>query len=223
MAVRRVIRLDETFNLLKTTAETVEQLRQSFITRAKFERAEVERRNKPTKTKVIVGGVVGAPESNVKLGQTIVYEFSYMKNIVTDIWNTLHMNSPVHDGPDSSGQMPDSVRYIDNHLIIAGGEVYNKPDGLPDDVTEVTFINLVPYARKIEFHGWGKKGTAGFHVPYHTYEITANQMRKYGNFVNIKFTYTYMSGFEVGKYSRSKSISRQSSSARYPSIVISLR
>ena len=87
-----------------------------------------------------------------------------------------------------------SGRYIRGHrLFIDGGEFIGKD--IPVGAEEYTFINTVPYARKIEI-GKTKSGRAFvLQVPNRIYERTAKDARRrVGNSVDVKFTYTSLSG-----------------------------
>ncbi len=216
MVVRRVRNLQETI----TVSDIQDDILSAFAERAIMERNRVVKRYKPTRVVKWVGGREGADERSVKLGENIRYHFDYLKSIVIEAHKRLRDNSPIHVGPTVTGTMPDQYRYKDSHVIIADGTPYYDATTLPDDITEVTITNVMPYARKVELRGWGKKGSIRFHAPYHTYEITASELKRYSNIVNIKFTYIDMPGFAAGRQATKR---QRAASIRYPALIISLR
>jgi hypothetical protein len=211
MVVRRIRNLQETI----TVSDIQDDILGAFAERAIMERNRVVKRYKPTRVTKWVGGREGADERSVKLGENIRYHFDYLKSIIIEAHKRLRDNSPVDVGTSA-----DQYRYKDSHVIIADGAPYYDPTTLPDDITEVTITNVMPYARKVELRGWGKKGTIRFHAPYHTYEITASELKRYSNIVNIKFTYVDMPGFAAGKQGTKR---QMAASIRYPALIISLR
>ena len=215
MAIRRIKNVSEPFVLDNIIASTVNDAMQILAAKALEGRQRVQRKYHPSKTTVFVGGREGADERTVKPGETIRYQFDYLKSIVVDAYKRLRMNSPVDIRATA-----DRFRYKDSHIIIADGQVYEDPLVVPDDATEVTMVNLMPYARKVELRGWGKRGSVTFHAPYHVYELTYSEIKKYSNIVNIKFTWIDMPGFAAGKQATRSDRSR---SIRYPALIISLR
>lgn len=211
MAIRRIKNVSETI----TVQDITDDILGAFAQRAIIERDRVVKRYKPTRVQKWVGNREEADERTVKMGESIRYHFDYMKSIVVDAHKRLRQNSPVDTRASA-----DVYRYKDAHIIIADGTVYESPELIPDDTTEVTLVNLMPYARKVELRGWGKRGSVTFHAPYHVYEITASEMKRYANIVNIKFTWIDMPGFAAGKQLTRSDRSR---SIRYPAMIISLR
>ena len=211
MAIRRIRNLSETI----TVQDITDDILGAFAQRAIIERDRVVKRYKPTRVQKWVGNREEADERTVKMGESIRYHFDYMKSIVIDAHKRLRQNSPV-----DTRATADRFRYKDSHIIIADGQVYEDPLVVPDDATEVTMVNLMPYARKVELRGWGKRGSVTFHAPYHVYELTYSELKKYSNIVNIKFTWIDMPGFAAGKQATRSDRSR---SIRYPALIISLR
>ena len=211
MAIRRIRNLSETI----TVQDITDDILGAFAQRAIIERDRVVKRYKPTRVQKWVGNREEADERTVKMGESIRYHFDYMKSIVIDAHKRLRQNSPV-----DTRATADRFRYKDSHIIIADGQVYEDPLVVPDDATEVTMVNLMPYARKVELRGWGKRGSVTFHAPYHVYELTYSEIKKYSNIVNIKFTWIDMPGFAAGKQATRSDRSR---SIRYPALIISLR
>lgn len=219
--VRRIRNVTETFDLTEFSATTIDEAMKLFAGHAVMSKNHAVQKYKPSKVTTFVGEQEGRSEFTVKPGETIRYELDYLKSIVAEAHRLLRLNSPVQTGPDSWGQPPDDYKYIDQHYIFDGKRYVDDPEEIDDDATEVVLVNVAPYARKVEIHGW--KGTQRFTAPYHTYEMTVQQMKKYANVVTIKYTFWHVSGFEVGRDAAHRLRSRREASARYPAMIISLR
>jgi hypothetical protein len=215
MAIRRIKKTSANPTFDAAAANLAGDILGAFADFAIAEKNKVMSRpvKRPSKVTTFVGGQRDRDEYSVKPGENIVYEFDYLKNIIIDAMKRLKNNSPVDRSADR-----DKYVYRNSHIILVNGKVYNNAEELPDEgVTEVIITNLMPYARKVEMRGWGK---LKFHVPYHTYEFTATELKRYSNFVNIKFTFIDMPGFAAGKQGTA---SEQSRSIRYPALIITTR
>jgi hypothetical protein len=223
MVVRKVKTGTQAFNVDLLVSSTIDEAMRIFAAKAIEGRNKVQKKNRPSRTTTYVGAREGADEFSVRPGETIRYHFDYLKTIVVDAHKRLRLNSPVQIGPSSWGTPPDQYRYKDSHIILAGGQAYDDPLMVPDDATEVVITNLMPYARKVEMRGW--RGTTRFHAPYHTYELTATELKRYSNMVNIKFTFIDMPGVStLSKKAIGTATKRQQAAAiRYPALIISLR
>lgn len=140
----------------------------------------------------IVDGRLGAPIETVKTGGMIVALFAVHAAAVDFTWATLAALSPVDQNPKTM----DEVVYRDRHLLLVNGEEQSPPvDVKPDDI--VTFVNLLPYARKIE-HGWSKK-----QAPDGVYEAAAAIVKgRFGNIVDIRFGYGSFLGSTASRDTR---------------------
>jgi hypothetical protein len=223
--IRRARNLRETFTPQALENATIQNALQALADAAMAGKARVVKRYNPSVVKTFVGEQQGRLETSVRLGESIRYEFEYMKSIAMDAWKILRLNSPVHVSPTKGWETkPDNVVYRDSHIILADGIAYDNPAMIPDDVTEVIITNLTPYSRKVEMRGWHKTTSVNFHMPYHTYELSAKELRKYANVVNVKFIFVDMPGFAIGKGSRhGAKRSDQARAIRYPALRITLR
>jgi hypothetical protein len=223
MAIRRIKQISETYTFDNVLIDIVNDLTKAHADFAVSEKNRVMKRpvKRPSKVKVFVGGREGADEHTVKPGEKIEYQFDYLKSIVLDAHKRLRANSPIHRGPTKAwGTMPDRYVYRDSHIVFVDGQMYDDPSLIPDTAGEVIITNLMPYARMVELRGWGKSGGTSFRAPYHTYELTAAELKRYSNFINIKFTFVDMPGFAAGKTATK---SDQSRSIRYPALIITPR
>ncbi len=135
-----------------------------------------------------VDGQEGAQEETVKVGGTIVYEYSRYDLVAEWILTTLREKSPVKSGD-----------YVSSHaLFLNGVEVDTLGSYQPGDV--ITISNYVPYARKIEV-GITHGHKINLSVAPHVYETTAQLARtKYKDLsVKIEFLYTSQSGRTFSK------------------------
>lgn len=142
--------------------------------------------------KVIVDGREGAAIEDVRGGGTVVALFAVHEAVIDFTWETLVGLSPVDTRPDA-----DDIVYRQNHrLLVNGVEAPPPPVTIGvDDV--VTFINVLPYARRIE-KGWSKK-----QAPDGVYEVAASIVRaRFGRIVNVKFGYGSFFGAEATRNNR---------------------
>src|SRR5258708_28294385 len=144
-----------------------------------------------------------------------------MDDIAKFVLQTLRDRSPVGSGKD-----PHPGLYRDSHMLFIDG--HNVPDAKnwqPGQVLE--FANPVPYARKIEL------GTAKISAPGHVYEETAPLIAaRYGNSVNVQFTFMPVRFGDVQAYAQSRdgrAFKRRNQKAlrdwlvRQPAILVSAR
>lgn len=123
----------------------------------------------------------------------IVYNYVHMDEIAQFVLQTLRERSPVGSAGDSHPGL-----YRDSHMLFIDG--HNVPDAKnwqPGQALE--FSNPVPYARKIEL------GTIKVSAPPHVYEETAPLVAaRYGNSVNVQFTFMPVRFGSVQAYSQSR-------------------
>lgn len=126
----------------------------------------------PLAVTVHVDGVKGAPETSVKAGGVIVYDYARMDLVAEFALDTLRQLSPV-----------DSGAYVRSHVLMLNGAVVENLHGWkPGDTISIS--NTEPYTRKIEI---GKKG---FSARGHVYEKAERIVsRRFGNMANVWFVY----------------------------------
>jgi len=140
----------------------------------------------------IVDGRPGAPIDAVKPGGVVVALFAVHAAAIDFTWETLAGLSPVDENPKTI----DNIVYRDRHLLLVNGEEREPPVSVePDDV--VTFVNLLPYARRIE-QGHSKK-----QAPDGVYEVGAAIVKaRFGNIVNVRFGYGSFLGATASRDTR---------------------
>ncbi|MCS0501619.1 hypothetical protein [Ancylobacter mangrovi] len=118
-----------------------------------------------------VDGRQGAPLESVKPDGVIVFEFDLLGDLFEWVGEMLVKHSPVRTG-----------RYSDSHLFFADGVQVDPGAALPS-AEEYVFINVQPYARKIE-RGLSPQAPEG------VYEAVAAMARaRFGNLAHIRFSY----------------------------------
>jgi hypothetical protein len=123
---------------------------------------------------ISVDGREGAPISSVKIpGGVVFVEFELVFEAISWIGEMLRQFSPVKKGV-----------YRDSHVLLADN-VAVDPDAVPPIATEYQFVNLTPYARKIE-RGLSPKAPTGV---YQAVAKLAASSSKFGNVARIKFGY----------------------------------
>jgi len=144
-----------------------------------------------------VDGRRGAALDSVKIENgLIVFQFEVFRELLRWIGEQLVLNSPVLTG-----------RYRDSHVLLADGVEIEVGGKIPLAET-YTFVNVVPYARRIE------RGLSD-QAPDGVYESIAEvARRRFGNFANIRFTYRSL------YLPNSRKAERDS---RYPAITVSAR
>lgn len=138
---------------------------------------------------IFVDGKKGAPLTSVQPAGTIVADFQLVSELLEWIDLQLLLHSPVLTG-----------RYMRGHRLFADGSevrLEGQVAGqLPANVpaaAEYVFINIVPYARKIE------RGLSD-QAPEGVYQVVAVlAQRRFGNLARITFSYrTAIGGGIVG-------------------------
>jgi hypothetical protein len=149
---------------------------------------------------VYVDGREGAPLASVKPDGVIRAEFELVNEALAWINTQLQIHSPVLTG-----------RYAKSHELFADGVDTENPNAAPP-AEEYVFINIQPYARKIES---GRSSQA----PDGVYQAVATlAQRRFGNVAKITFSYrTAISGEIIGGRAGDRS------SQRNPAIIVRLR
>jgi len=126
---------------------------------------------------IFVDGSRGAALERVRPGGVIVAEFQLIDDVLRFIGEELLKHSPSVTG-----------HYKSSHVLFADGGVvdWNLPQvGL---ATEYTFINTVPYARKIE-RGLSPQAKTG------VYQVVASMAKqKFGRIGKIEFNFRTLGG-----------------------------
>lgn len=158
---------------------------------------------------VTVDGKLGAALESVKLNRgTIVVEWEIFTDVLTWIADELRRQSPRISG-----------EYIRGHRLLADG-VEIPVSTAPKPAEVYTFLNIVPYARKIEI-GKTKAGRDFvIQVPNRIYERVATAARsRFGNVADIRFTYR-----EPLRAYRLRGVGKRKSQAlRAPAITVKIK
>lgn len=135
----------------------------------------------PRKT-VSVDGRPGAELSTVKPDGVIVAEFELVTDALAWIGEQLVLHSPVLTG-----------RFQDSHVLFLDGVQFDPAHKLIPPFKEAVFLNIQPYARKIE-RGLSQQAPDG------VYQVVATLARsRFSNSVKVDFSYrTAIGGSIVG-------------------------
>lgn len=127
---------------------------------------------------VTVDGALGAPLTSVKPdGGVIIAEFEIVHDSLLWIMQQLQRHSPILYGV-----------YVNSHELFADGNHVPNPATAPP-AKEYVFLNVRPYARKIE-RGLSPKAPNGVYRG-----VAALASGKYGNSARISFSYRSAVGF----------------------------
>jgi len=118
-----------------------------------------------------VDGRSGAPLESVKPTGTILFEFEIFEDMLEWIGTQLIQHSPVWRGT-----------YANSHMLFADG-VAHEPGAPLVEADEYVFVNVQPYARKIE-RGLSRQAPSGV---YEAVALLAR--RRFSNMASIKFTF----------------------------------
>jgi hypothetical protein len=152
--------------------------------------------------KQFVDGSAGAPLESVNPDHgRIVFQFEIAGDMLRWIGEQLVLNSPVL-----------TSRYRDSHVLLADG-VEVEADGKIPEAQVYTFVNIQPYARKIERGESDQAPDGVFEV------VAALAQRRFGNVARIRFAYRALE-IPVERTRAAKAAERNS---RNPAIVVTLR
>jgi len=149
---------------------------------------------------IFVDGREGAPLTSVKPDGTIRVEYELVLEALAWINTQLQLHSPVLSG-----------RYAKSHELFADGVDTENPNAAPP-AEEYVFLNIQPYARKIE------RGQSS-QAPDGVYQAVATlAQRRFGNVAKISFSYRTAIGSQIigGK-------AGDRSEFRNPAIIVRLR
>lgn len=177
-------------------------------------RDEIVAKDHPSSVRTYVDGREDAPLASVRpAGGVIRFDFSYLENVVRQIFWMLVTASPYRS--KRPGADP-ATHYKDEHLVFVNDiEVDGLPDKLPAGAV-VTIVNLQPYSRKIE-------AGHSLQAPSGVYEATAKlAKREFGKQAEIKFAYREFPGQgPVGPKTRQGGTATHRHDDRFPAITIS--
>lgn len=165
----------------------------------------------PSKEVTVDGRKGGALESVKVNGGLIVAEWEIFTDVLVWIAKTLKERSPRISG-----------EYVSGHRLFADG-VEIPVTNSPPRAGEFTFLNLVPYARKIEI-GKTKAGrNFVIQVPNRIYERVAQDARaRFGNVADIRFAYREPTGaYQLRRPSRGRR--NASRAVRAPAIIVKIK
>lgn len=181
--VSRVDPLDKDIELLIRQDLSSEAKSEMLATFARETLASAQQTNEEALGRVaphdtFVDGQEGADESAVRPEGTIAYQFHLASEMFAWIDEQLRLHSPVGSGRDKHAGL-----YKRSHIFYADG-VPADPLNLSADIEVGTFVNSVPYARRIE------QGSSP-QQPEGVYEVVAAlAQRRFGNIAKITFTYS---------------------------------
>ena len=124
---------------------------------------------------VTVDGRRGAPLASVKPDGVIVAEFDLVQEVLEWIGEQLLFESPVLTG-----------RYQRSHRLFADNAEVTP--GIIPEASEYAFVNLQPYARKIE-RGLSHQAPEGV---YEAIAVTAQ--KRFGNVARVRFSFRTLPG-----------------------------
>jgi hypothetical protein len=170
--------LEETFSPQARSAALAEFAR-GEIAEAKAINRQLLGREPPST--IFVDGVEGAALESVKPAGVIVLDFELVDEVLLYIHQQLETHSPVLTG-----------RYRRSHALFADGTEVTIESGIPA-AEEYVFLNLQPYARKIE------RGSST-QAPEGVYQVVAVLAQaQFRNVARITFSYrTAMGGAIIG-------------------------
>lgn len=128
--------------------------------------------------KTFVDGRAEAPLEGVRPDGTIIFEFTLLLDLFAWIGAELVQHSPIGDPP---------IHYFQSHLFFADGVQVAPGERVPE-ATTYSFVNAVPYARKIE-RGLSPQAPDGV---YHVVAVLAQ--RRFGNIARVRFTFREILG-----------------------------
>lgn len=189
---------------------------QKFAAFALAKRDEVIAKDNPSTVIQYVDGSRDAPISSVHVPGVVRFEFDYLREAVSEIYNMLIQASPYANKSPSADV---KTHYKDENIIFVDGVE-------TDDITNISassvvvFANLQPYSRKIE--GMGSRPPLSLQAPNGVYEQVARQARaRFGNSANISFGFDIFPGAGPNKSSVVRT-NRAKSRAddRFPTITV---
>lgn len=153
-----------------------------------------------------VDGRAGASERAVRPDGMIVYEFDLIEDMFAWVDEQLRTHSPVGSRRDKHPGL-----YRRSHVFFADG-VEANPLAAPPGVEVATFVNSVPYARRIEAGHSPQQPDGVYEV------VTALASRRYGNIARVQFGYRAAIGGSIAT-----GVAGNKSAGRFPAIIITVK
>lgn len=149
---------------------------------------------------VAVDGKAGAPLASVRPDGVIVANFELLSGVLEWIGSELLRESPVLTG-----------QYARSHRLFLDGVEHDPSAPLSTDFASAVFVNLMPYARKIE------RGLSG-QAPDGVYQgLAAVASKRFGNIARIRFSYQTL---EPSRRGSSRAEKQAAQDSRQPAIVV---
>ncbi len=172
-----------------------------------------------TPYETFVDGRQDAPLNSVKPDGKIIFQFELHNEIFAWIDGQLRKHSPVGPG----GRPGHPGLYKRSHIFTADG-VLVEPGTVPPNAKEYVFVNIQPYARKIE-RGLSPQAPGGVYMV-----VAGLAQARWSNIAIVKFSYrTPITGAihewaaTTKMFSKSRGRDRAEWLRRQPAIVINLR
>ncbi|MHB2265663.1 hypothetical protein [Aliihoeflea sp. PC F10.4] len=148
----------------------------------------------------------------VRANSQITFEFALLGEVLEWIGEQLVANSPVLSG-----------RYANSHRVFADG-VEAVPGAVPLDASEFVFVNIMPYARKIE-RGQSPQAPDGVYEA-----VSAVASRRFGNIARVRFSFRSIQNGGMQAYvpvnrqssAETRAAHRRETDTRQPAIVVTL-
>jgi hypothetical protein len=147
----------------------------------------------------IVNGRRGAAESSVQMPGPIVYQFSWMPDVVASAFSFLRQRyTKRNPEPDTGGHYADSHFIMQNGKKISIGEIV--------DGVEVVISNDQPYSRKMQLGSTGYLLGKGIYSEARQYLV-----KRWSNLVRVDMSFIQLAGGHVLESEKS---------LRYPALII---
>jgi hypothetical protein len=161
-----------------TRSEVLADFARTELEKAKAQNASVLGRDPTYET--YVDGKLDAPLNSVKPHGRIVFEFELQTEMFAWIADQLEVHSPVGTkGPFRPGH---PGLYRRSHILTADGRLVDLRS-VPPAAEEYVFVNILPYARKIE------RGLSS-QAPEGVYQVVATLAQtRWGNVARVRFGY----------------------------------
>lgn len=182
-----------------------------FIDFAAEKRDEVLAEGRATSVTTYVNGREGAALETATVPGVIRFEFGYLDYVIDAIWELLVQQSPYRDKRDGANP---PTHYRDEHLLLVNGQEVVPPiQQIPRDA-EIAFVNVQPYARKIE------KGFSA-QAPNGVYQQVARLANtRFGNLVSVTYTWLQITGAgPSGPASRHRTRRQKAQDDNFPAII----
>lgn len=164
---------------------------------------------------IITDGVVGRSANQVRPGGYSHMRWKVEEQFFEEIALILEVISPKGNTP---WKTKDQKYYASHVLVVDGVVLTQRPYVAPDEWFEAYFVNVQPYARKLE-HGLSSQRPNG------VYERVAMPMikRRIGGIYDVSFSYRQIDTMPVGEIQRLGERNKRSAAARlrrHPVIMI---